>query len=70
MNFNEHNFQFLLDKRQPMLQFFLLKYLKYDDIVKFSLVSKEAGRLCDANKSHSDNSDSNEINILNNLRYL
>ncbi len=59
MNFNEHSFKFLLDKRQTALQFFLLKYLKYDDIVKFSLVSKDAGRVCDANKSYSDNSDSN-----------
>ncbi len=57
MNFNEHSFKFLLDKRRPMLQFFLLKYLKYDDIVKFSLVSKDAGRLCDGNKSHSNKSD-------------
>ena len=57
MNFNQHSFQFLLDKRQPILQFFLLKYLKYDDIVKFSLVSKDAGRLCDANKIHSNKSD-------------
>ncbi len=57
MNFNEHSFQFLLVKRQPILQFFFLKYLKYDDIVKFSLVFKDAGRLCDANKSHSDKSD-------------
>ena len=70
MNFNKLSLHYLLNKRRPILQFFLLKYLKYDDIVKFSLVSKYAGRLCDANKSHSDNSDSNEIKILNNLRYL
>ena len=56
MDFNEHSFQFLLDKKRTTLQFFLVKYLKYDDIVKFSLVSKDAGRLCDANKSHSSDS--------------
>ncbi len=50
MNFNEHNLLYLLDKRRPILQFFLLKYLKYENIVKFSLVSNDAGHLCDANK--------------------
>ena len=44
--------------------------MKYEDIVKLLLVSKDAGRLCDANKSHSDNSDSNEIKIVNTLHYL
>ncbi len=57
MNFNEHSFQFLVDKKRTTLQFFLLKYLKYDDIVKLSLVSKDVGRLCDANKSHCEKSD-------------
>ena len=56
MDFNEHSLYYLLDKRRPMLQFFLLKYLKYEDIVKFSLVSKDADRLCDANKRHSNKS--------------
>ena len=60
----------LLDKRRPMLLFCLLKYLRYEDIVKLSLVSKNTGRLCDANKSHSDDSNSNEIKIKNTLRYL
>ena len=54
MNFNEHTLHYLLSKKRTTLQFFLLKYLKYDDIVKFSQVSKDAGRLCDANKKHSD----------------
>ena len=57
MDFNKHSLQYLLGKKKTTLQFFLLKYLKYDDIIKFSLVSKDAGRLCDANKSHSDKSD-------------
>ena len=57
MNFNEFTLTYLLDKRNTMLQFCLLKYLKYEDIVKFLLVSKNVGRLCDANKSHSDKSD-------------
>ncbi len=57
MNFNEFTLAFLLDKRQPILQICFLKYLKYEHIVKLSQVSKDAGLLCDANKSHSDNSD-------------
>ncbi len=50
MNYKEFTLTFLLDKRRPMLQFCLLKYLKYEEIVKFLLVCKDAGRLCDANK--------------------
>ena len=50
MNFNKLSLHYLLDKRRPILQFFLLKYLKYEDIVKFLLVSKDVGRLCDANR--------------------
>ena len=61
MNSNEFTLHYLLDKRKSMLQFCLLKYLKYEDIVKFLLVSKNLGRLCDANKSHSGDSNSNEI---------
>ena len=61
MNSNKFTLRFLLDKRRPILQFCLLKFLKYEHIVKFSLVSKDAIRLCDANKSHSDDSDSNGI---------
>ena len=57
MNFNEHTLHYLLDKKRTTLQFFLLKYLNYEEVVKFSLVSKGAGRLCDANKSHSNKSD-------------
>jgi hypothetical protein len=34
-----------------MLQFQLLKYLKYENLVKFSLACKNSGRLCDANKN-------------------
>ena len=56
MDFNEYNLHYLLGKKKTTFQFFLLKYLKYDDIVKFSLVSKDAGHLCDANKSHSNKS--------------
>ncbi len=69
MNFNEHTLPHLLNKRQPLLQFYLLKYLKYDDIVKFSLVSKDTGRLCDANSTHTIDSDENE-EIYYTLRYL
>ena len=50
MNSNKFTLVYLLDKRQTMLQFCLLKYLKYEDIVKFLLVSKDAGRFCDANR--------------------
>ncbi len=50
MNSNEFTLRYLLVKRRPMLQFYLLKYLKYEDIVKFMLVSKNASYLCDANK--------------------
>ncbi len=57
MDFNEHSLHYLLGKKRTTLQFFLLKYLKYNNIVKLSLVSKNAGRICDANKSHSDKSD-------------
>ncbi len=50
MNSNEFTLNFLLKKRQLILQFCLLKYLKYEDIVKLLLVSKDACHLCDANK--------------------
>ena len=50
MNFNEHTLPYLLSNKRATLQFFLLKYLKYEDIFKLLLVSKDAGRLCDANK--------------------
>ena len=40
---------YLLKKRKNMLMFHLLKYLKFEDIVKFLLVCKDAGYLCDAN---------------------
>ena len=45
-----------------MLQFHVLKYLKYDNIIKFSLSYKDAGYLCDAN---IDKDDSSQL-----LRYL
>ncbi len=62
MNSNELTLAYLLGKRQSMLQFFLLKYLGYENIVKFSLVSKYAGRLCDANRIliNSDDSDKSD----------
>ena len=50
MNSNEFTLANLLKKRQIVLQFYLLKYLKYEEIVKLLLVSKDAGHLCDANK--------------------
>lgn len=50
MNSKEFTLKYLLDKRRPMLQFYLIKYLKYEDIFKLSLVSKDADKLCDANK--------------------
>ena len=56
MNSFEFRLNYLLDKRRLMLQFCLLKYLKYEDIVKFLLVSKNVGHLCDANKSHTGDS--------------
>ena len=51
MNYKIHpDFKYLLKKRQPLLQFHLLKYLKYQNIVKFMLVCKDAASLFDANK--------------------
>jgi len=50
-NRNHSSFEYLLNKRKPMLQIHLLKYLKYEDIVKFLLVCKDIGHLCDANKT-------------------
>ena len=44
------NLNYLLDKRQSMLQFHLLKYLSYVNLVKFMLVQKDIGQLCDSNK--------------------
>jgi hypothetical protein len=70
MNINEFKLRYFLIKRRSMLQFYLLKFLKYEDIVKFSLVSKDAGRLCEANNIHSDDFDFNEIKIVNVGRYL
>ncbi len=63
MNSEDFTLEYLINKRRPMLQFFLFKYLKYEDIVKFLLVSKDAGHLCDANKieTYSDKSDEKEI---------
>ena len=66
MNSKEFTLKYLLDKRRPTLQFHLLKYLKYEDIVKLLLVSKDAGSLCDANKvsincDNFDKSDKIEI---------
>ncbi len=61
MNSNEFTLAYLLGKKRTTLQFFLIKYLKYDDIVKFSLVSKDAGHLFDAKKSHSNKSDLKDI---------
>ena len=51
MNSYEFTLAYLIDKRQPMLQFHLLKYLRYEHLVKFLLVCKKADRLCDANKA-------------------
>ena len=45
---------YLLNQRQPMLQFHLLKYLSYDNLVKLLLVCKDGGPLCDANKSQNN----------------
>ena len=50
MNSFELTLNYLLKKRKPMIQFYLLKYLKYEHIVKLSIVSKDAGRVCDENK--------------------
>ncbi len=41
----------LLEYRKPMLQFHVLKYLKFENLVKFLLVSNNSGHLCDANKN-------------------
>ena len=66
MNCNKFTLHYLTIKRRQTLQFHLLKYLKYEDIVKLLLVSKDAGSLCDANKvsincDNFDKSDKIEI---------
>ncbi len=38
-----------------MLQFHFLKYLNYENIIKFSLVFKNTGRLCDSNRVYFNN---------------
>jgi len=53
-NKDQSTFKYLLSKRKHMLQIHLLKYLKYEDIVKFLLVCKDIGHLCDANKTEED----------------
>ena len=54
MNYKTHStLTTLLDTSQPILQISFLKYLKYEDIVKFMLVSKDAGFFCDGNKAKS-----------------
>ncbi len=62
MKSKKFTLKYLIDKRRPMVQFFLIKFLKYEDIVKFLLVSKDVGRLCDANKVeiNSDVSDKSD----------
>ena len=63
MNSKIHStLNYFLKYRQPMLQFHLLKYLSYDNLVKLLLVCKEGGCLCDANKSQN--------NVEKPLRYL
>ena len=51
MNTTYSTLDYLLEKKQSMLQFHLLKFLKYKNILKFSLVCKGAGRVCDANNT-------------------
>ncbi len=60
MNPSEFTLDYLLSKRQQMLQFYLLKYLKYEHIVEFLLISKDSGRLCDANRNHTGDSDQSD----------
>ena len=67
MNYNqrkERTLTFFLKKRQPLLQFHLFKYLKYVDLIKLKMVSRDGNNICDANISQ-DNSDQP-----NTLRYL
>ena len=45
-----YTLSYLLKNRQPVLMIHLLKYLKYENLVKFLLVCKNAGSICDANK--------------------
>ena len=61
-NIKQNKFLFFLKKRRPILQFFLLKYLKYDDLRNLQLTCKDGGRVCDANTSQSD--------LPHTLRYL
>ena len=49
-NKKENNLFFLLKMRKLLIQFSLFKYLDYVNLVKFLLVCKDSGYLCDANK--------------------
>jgi hypothetical protein len=37
-----------------MLQFHLMKYLKYEDLIKLCLTCKDGGHLCDENIFEGD----------------
>lgn len=57
MNINKKNqfsFSYLLKKKTQMLQFYLLKYLKYNDLIKLKKISKDGINLCDANTIQAD----------------
>jgi len=38
-----------------MLQFFLLKFLKLEDLINLKLISKECGLVCDTNYFYTTN---------------
>ena len=44
-----------------MLQFYLLKYLKYEDLIKLRHLCKDAATLCDANTGKTEQTISKKI---------
>ena len=47
-----------------MLMFHLLKYLKFEDHVKFMLTCKDVGYVCDANISEDDSKEPKALRYL------
>ena len=54
INYNRYTINYLINNKRHMLQFQLLKYLKYENIIKFLLVCKNSAYICDANKTYDE----------------
>ena len=42
-------FPYILKNRKQMLQFYLLKFLKFEDLINLKQTSKDSGLMCDTN---------------------